>query len=278
MKRPMSHLHFSLIATACFSLSLSCRKEQAADTSYEVTQLQTVQALQEEFVEKLKRFRRSVADTGSDGERLEYHKQFARYWETTSNQMLAIAEDRQSLIGSERAAIWIVDNGDSDDDVHFRAAEILLARYATSAHLDGICADLDGFHPVYEKLLRQIAVATPSESTRAKSLYVLGDLLMRRATYRHTMLASPELREERINNLGHLVNAYLQASDPNSDYDEARRTFERVRHDFFDVQHFGSKLGLLCESQLACFEQRFAQLDTIANNILDATLVESNAH
>lgn len=232
--------------------------------------MQDLAKLEAKHAERREAYREAIAAASSENDNArvaEEHEEFRAYWLPAIHEMLAIAEEQPSTPVGKRAALWVLINYGADYDQHVRAAEILLEHHSGSEQLVTADSKLDGFHPVYEELLRVVATSDPSRSSRAHATFKLAELLVSRSDFKDLMDATPESRPERIENMGEPVVEHLESTDRDQDLTEAKRLYERVQREFPDVAYRDRTLGDAAAERLIPLEQTYPEIGKAAPSI-----------
>jgi peroxiredoxin len=224
--------------------------------------------MEQRHAARRREFLRSVRNASSDEERRSATKRyFEDYLLPAIDEMAKIAEQQPATDVAKRAAIWVVRHCDPDYRPHQRAAALLLTHHALAGEVGSACENLDGFDPVYERLLRVVAASHPSAAARGHASFHLAELLVRRASFRATMEATPELREERVKHHGEELETFLESINPARDRKEAMQLYKLVQQKYPDVPYGDGTLGDVAAERQRPFEQTYSEIGAHAPSI-----------
>lgn len=269
-------MHHAYSAQTCVMASLLCvfcvvgYGQDTGGSAAVPMAKQDLAKLEAKHEERREAFREAIATASAENDRdriAEEHEDFRDYWLPAIHEMLTIANEQPSTPIGKRAALWVLNNCGADYDQHVRAAEILLEHHSRSEELGTAYIGLYGFHPVYEKLLRVVATSDPSPSSRAHATFKLAELLVLRSDLKDGMDATPELRSERIENMGEPVVEHLESTDPEQDRAEAKQLYKTIQREFSDVAYRDRTLGDIAAERLMPLEQIYPEIGKAAPSI-----------
>lgn len=166
----MPHANLTPPVTLVSLLYVFCVVGRAQDTGTPTVlpiAKQDLTELEAKHEERREAFREAIATASDEKYRERIAEEFSAYWTGAVREMVAIAKEQPSRCVAKRAALWVVKYSDAGYDPHLRAAEILLEHHSRSEALGTAYSNPDGFHPVYEKLLRAGATSNPLSNSVA---------------------------------------------------------------------------------------------------------------
>lgn len=250
----------SLVAAA---LAAIAQTAYAQDAPAELAKLQSprdVETIIEDYDEGRATFLESSARAESDDARNALQEEFIAKHSATIRAMIEIARAAPESEASMQAALWVVTHCDADFQPHVEAARILLRRHACDRRMSDAYDHLDGFDPVYEKILRSGSAAAMPGECRARAMFALADALVRRAAFKDAMDSTPELDAQRKLNMGPVVVEFLEAANRDQDRLEATRLFHQVVDEFADIPYRDQTLGQMAADRLMSLEQTYPEI------------------
>jgi thiol-disulfide isomerase/thioredoxin len=199
-------------------------------------------------------------------------RDFVRYWSRAIGQMLELARDQPASPSARAAAVWIVIHSDPDSPAHVEATQLLFAHHRLADELRPAYARMDGFHPVYVKMLSAAATGHTDRAARGTATFELAALLAQRADYREVMDATPASAADRRANLGNTIVDYLESCKPGEDRAQAAKLFHLAIEKYGDVAYRQTTLAAESAERLMALEQTYPDIGRAAPDIAGVDL------